>query len=97
MLTVGIKTLKNKLSEYLRAVAAKETVVVTDRGRVVAEIVPPRVAADASLAERRMAELVRQGLVTPARVPPEARLLRRRPVMSFEELLHDLGESRSDR
>src|SRR5438046_9802978 len=42
MRTVGLKTLKNKLSEYVRVAAAGETVVITDRGRPVAEIVPPR-------------------------------------------------------
>lgn len=36
---VGLKTLKNKLSEYVRLAAAGETVVITDRGRAVAEIV----------------------------------------------------------
>ncbi len=40
MRTVGLKILKNKLSEYVR-LAASETVLVTDRNRVVAEIVPP--------------------------------------------------------
>ena len=40
MRTVGLKTLKNKLSEYVRAAAAGETMLVTDRGRVVAEIGP---------------------------------------------------------
>ncbi len=42
MQKVGLKTLKNKLSEYVRLAAAGETVVITDRGRTVAEIVPPR-------------------------------------------------------
>ena len=41
MRTVGLKVLKNKLSEYVRLVAAGETIVVTDRNRAVAEIVPP--------------------------------------------------------
>ncbi len=40
MQTVGLKTLKDKLSAYVRAAASGETVLVTDRGRVVAEIVP---------------------------------------------------------
>jgi hypothetical protein len=35
--TVGLKTLQNKLSEYVRAAACGETVLITDRGRVVAE------------------------------------------------------------
>jgi Antitoxin of toxin-antitoxin stability system len=39
MRSVGIKLLKNKLSEYIRL--AGETVLVTDRDRVVAELGPP--------------------------------------------------------
>jgi prevent-host-death family protein len=38
MRKVGIKALKNDLSRYIRAAAAGETVLVTDRGEVVAEI-----------------------------------------------------------
>ena len=42
MRSVGLKVLKNKLSEYVRLAASGETVLVTDRDRVVAEIVPPQ-------------------------------------------------------
>jgi len=42
MRAVGLKILKNKLSEYVRMAAAGETVLITDRNRVVAEIVPPQ-------------------------------------------------------
>jgi antitoxin (DNA-binding transcriptional repressor) of toxin-antitoxin stability system len=38
---VGIKMLKNKLSEYVRLAASGETVLVTDRDSV-AELSPPR-------------------------------------------------------
>jgi antitoxin (DNA-binding transcriptional repressor) of toxin-antitoxin stability system len=40
MRSVGLKTLKNKLSEYVRLAARGETVLV-DRDRVIAEIGPP--------------------------------------------------------
>ena len=40
MKAVGVKKLKAKLSEYLRAVKAGETLLVTDRDEVVAEIRP---------------------------------------------------------
>lgn len=40
MRAVGIKALKNKLSEYVRVAAEGETVLVTDRDRVVAELGP---------------------------------------------------------
>ena len=101
MQTVGIKALKNRLSEYLRAVAAGETVLVTDRGKVVAELVPPRSVAlspDATDAERQMAELIRQGIATPAKIPPGSRLPpRRMPIMSFDELMAEIEADREDR
>lgn len=96
MQSIGIKVLKNKLSEYLRVVAAGETVLVTDRGQVVAELVAPRVRAGASPAERRLVELVRLGLLTPAKRalggPP-----RRVPVASLSKLLKELDADREDR
>jgi antitoxin (DNA-binding transcriptional repressor) of toxin-antitoxin stability system len=42
MRAVGLKILKNKLSEYVRLAREGETVLVTDRDRVVAELGPPR-------------------------------------------------------
>ncbi len=97
MQSVGIKTLKNRLSEYVRAAAAGETVLVTDRGQVVAELVSPRVRADASPAEQRLGELMRQGLLAPAKVSPKARLPRRRPLAPIAEVLRELDDSRADR
>ncbi len=38
---VGIRELKNRLSEYVRRVRAGEEFLVTDRGRVVAELRQP--------------------------------------------------------
>jgi antitoxin (DNA-binding transcriptional repressor) of toxin-antitoxin stability system len=41
MRTAGIRELKASLSAYLREVQLGETVLVTDRGRVIAELRPP--------------------------------------------------------
>jgi len=41
MRTVGLRELKNRLSEYIRQVRAGQEVLVTDRGQVVAELRPP--------------------------------------------------------
>ena len=38
---VGLRELKNRLSEYMRLVRAGEHLLVTDRGHVIAELVPP--------------------------------------------------------
>ena len=55
MRTVGLRILKNKLSEYIHLVATGETVLVTDRDKVVAELRPPtgrsELTSDALLAE----------------------------------------------
>ena len=97
MQTVGIKTLKNKLSEYIRAAAAGETVLVTDRGKVVAEITPPRTPPKPASEEQIMADLVRRGLVTPAKRPRAPLPPRQAPLISLDELLREIDEDRADR
>ena len=91
--TVGLKILKNKLSEYVRLAAAGETVVITDRGRAVAEIVPPRREPE-SVIERG----VREGWISRAKKPFEP-LPPRKPVpgLTLEQLLADLDRDREDR
>jgi len=45
-MTVGIRELKNRLSFYLEKVKAGEKVAVTDRGFVVAYVVPAAAASE---------------------------------------------------
>ena len=96
MRSVGIKVLKNKLSEYVRLAANGETVLVTDRGEVVAELVPPRPGVTKADADARWAELIRQGIITPAKNPggpvPDGL-----GIMSLAELMADLDRDREDR
>jgi antitoxin (DNA-binding transcriptional repressor) of toxin-antitoxin stability system len=96
MRTVGIKTLKDKLSEYVRLASAGETVLVTQRDRVVAELGPPRPGRGERLEDAALAEAVRRGWIR-APVVREAEPPPREPVMSFEELLADLEGDREDR
>lgn len=63
MKTVGIRELKNRLSEYLREVRRGESVLVTDRGEVVAELSPPRPGVDHG-APAALRALAKRGLVT---------------------------------
>jgi antitoxin (DNA-binding transcriptional repressor) of toxin-antitoxin stability system len=96
MRSVGIKVLKNKLSEYVRLAASGETVLVTDRDRVVAELVPPRAGPDVSVADANWADLIRRGIVTPAARKGQP-LPKRKPVMTHEELMKELDRDREDR
>jgi antitoxin (DNA-binding transcriptional repressor) of toxin-antitoxin stability system len=96
MRSVGLKVLKNRLSEFVRLAAAGETVLVTDRTRVVAELVPPQPGRDALSDDELVAQGVREGWLTPARAvgPP---LPSRRPVTSWRELEQELRQDREDR
>ena len=98
MRTVGLKVLKNKLSEYVRAAASGETVVITDRGRPVAEIVPPREVPDRYKDHPVLARGIREGWITPARnpggKPPPPKPV---PGLTFEQLMADLERDREDR
>ena len=96
MRAVGLKTLKNKLSEYVRLAAGGETVLVTDRDRVVAELVPPGEGRSALLGDAMLAEAVRRGWVAPPLVGPVG-APPRKPVAKLNELLAELEQDRRDR
>jgi prevent-host-death family protein len=66
---VGIRALRDRLSEFVARVRAGEELVVTDRGRAVARLVPVG-------HERPLDRLIREGVVEPA---PVAQSRRPRP------------------
>jgi antitoxin (DNA-binding transcriptional repressor) of toxin-antitoxin stability system len=96
MRAVGIKTLKNKLSEYVRVAADGETVLVTDRDRVVAELGPPQAGRASNVSDALLADVVRRGWLRPPVAPSEA-LPPRKPVARLTDLLRELDEDRQDR
>ena len=67
MVTVGIRNLKNSLSQYLKMVKRGERIVVTDHNRIVAQIIPASVTdRKTSLLEDYIAEKIKTGKLTPA-------------------------------
>lgn len=64
MKTVGLRELKNRLSEYIRQVRAGEGVLVTDRGEIVAELASPGAGTVDPSVPAGLASLARRGLVT---------------------------------
>jgi antitoxin (DNA-binding transcriptional repressor) of toxin-antitoxin stability system len=70
MHAVGVRELKNRLSEYLRLVRAGERILVTDRGEVIAELGPPGEEPLRRDLPPKLRELIRRGLATPA-IPRE--------------------------
>jgi prevent-host-death family protein len=60
MTGVGVRDLRNNLSEYLRRVRQGEVLLITDRGRPIGELIP----ATGSRTAERARGLVRKGLAT---------------------------------
>lgn len=96
MRAVGLKVLKNKLSEYVRLAAGGETVLVTDRDRVVAELVPPREGRSPLLADAVLADAVRRGWLSPPLAAGQGPPLRQ-PVGPLQTVLSELDHDRAER
>ena len=96
MRSVGLKVLKNKLRKYVRLAASGETVLVTDRDHVVAELVPPRADRSPFVRDALLAEALRKGWIsaplTVGEDPPP-----RLPMMPLAEILASLDADRGDR
>ncbi len=96
MRSVGIKVLNSRLSEYVRLAASGETILVTDRDRVVAEMGPPQPTRSPLVADAFLADLVRSGVLRPGLVaatePPPSQ-----PTAPLSEILTDLDSARADR
>lgn len=59
---IGIRELRDHLSRYIGQVRNGDEIIVTDRGRAVARVLPVR-------GERTIDRMIAEGLVTPARSP----------------------------
>ena len=97
MRSVDIKVLKSKLSTYLRLAASGETILVTDRDHVVAQITAPDAARSPYLADALLAEAVRKGWLTPPSLvgvgaPPPGQ-----PIAPLQQLRAELDADRADR
>ena len=97
MRSIGVKALKDKLSEYLRLAAAGETVLVTDRDQVIAEIGPPRRAQAESVSDTLVAYGVSSGWITPRQFPPGSIPDLPVPRGRLADVLADLDRDREER
>jgi prevent-host-death family protein len=61
MLTVGVRELRNKLSQYLKRVREGERIEVTDRGEVVALLIP---APNGSELKSAILAMVEEGIAS---------------------------------
>lgn len=64
MSTVGVRELKNRLTQYLRRTKQGEEVIITERGKPIALIQPIKSVEHPVSLEARLAKLAAQGFVT---------------------------------
>ena len=94
METAGVAELKAKLSDYLKRVKAGEEVIVTERGKAIARVVP-FTRSGSTPAEYE--EMIRAGIIRPAKgaLPPDF-LDRPRPSVPEGWALKTLLEMREE-
>ena len=95
MRAVGLKILKNKLSEYVKLAGSGETILVTDRDTVVAELRPPAPGRADEVGDAMLANIVRKGWLRPP-VKGKSRPARK-PVAPWSTLEKELAQDRGDR
>ncbi len=97
MKSVGIRKLKSRLNDWVRLAASGETILVTDRDRVVAELGPPKETRSPVLADALLADAVRSGVLTPPLLAGSGPPPSTKPVAPLNEILAQLDENRRDR
>lgn len=99
MRAVGIKQLKARLSEYLRLVKTGETILVTERDQVVAEVRPARRRMHApDELEDALEALSEAGEITRSALPKRAWTWRSRGIgLAAGTAMRLLDEIRTDR
>jgi antitoxin (DNA-binding transcriptional repressor) of toxin-antitoxin stability system len=93
---VAVKELKNRLSAYLREVRSGEVVLVTDRGRVVAELRQPTSGAAWNALDEALERLRVQGILV-AGLPQDPRAYRPSPLEKPVRTADLLAAERGDR
>ena len=94
---VGIRELKDKLSEYVRIARGGESVLVTDRGEVVAELRAVTGTLPAEVLDPDLEALRRRGGVRIGRRNDPSLYVLREPVAEDGYSLKLLDELRGDR
>jgi prevent-host-death family protein len=91
MKVVGVRELKDRLSEYLRMARSGEEVIVTDRGEVIAELRKVDPSKSTTQLDPNLMASVSQGSISlgaandPAVYPQMPRLMKRHSVLQLLE------------
>jgi len=96
MRAIALRDLQEKLGEYVHLAESGERVLITDRDRVVAELVPPREDRSPWSEDSPLSEGIRRGWITPPATKNRP-LPTPIPIAPLSELLAELTKDREDR
>jgi len=91
------RELKNRLSAYIREVRSGKTVFVTDRGEVVAELIPPGRRANGRREASRLEILARTGFLVRGTANDPAVYPKLSPALKHEKSSRLLDQERGGR
>ena len=95
MKKVGVRDLKNQLSQYLLYVKEGETVYITEHKKIIAEINIPKEIEDQITIEKKLIQLSKEGEVIPAKSnKPRLKLPKINEKLDWESVL---SETRAER
>jgi antitoxin (DNA-binding transcriptional repressor) of toxin-antitoxin stability system len=96
MRAIALRDLQEKLGEYVHLAESGERVLITDRDRVVAELVPPREDGSPWSGDSPLSDAIRRGWITPP-ISRNRPLPLPVPIAPLSELLGELAKDREDR
>ncbi len=98
MKTVGIGNLKNSLSQYINLAKSGEKILITDHGKIVAEIIPTKGELIKSvLLEKYLSEQAEKGNLLLSSGKKQIRKKKKAKEYNLEEIAKIYEETRSDR
>lgn len=98
MITVGIRNLKNSLSQYINMVKAGEKVLITDHSRIVAELIPSSgISSVSGLLKKYLEEQALNGSITKSTRRTEISKIKKTAECDKTALKNIYNDTRNDR
>ncbi len=95
---VGIRNLKNSLSQYINLVKSGEKIIITDHGKIVAEIIPTKgQSIKSALLEKYLSEQAENGKLLLSSGKKQIRKKEEKKEYDWEKIAKIYEKTRNDR
>jgi len=98
MKTVGIRNLKNSLSKYIKLAKSGEKILITDHGKIVAEIISTKgQSIKSDLLEKYLSEQAKEGKLLISSGKRQIKKKEKKKEYNWDKIKKIYEETRSDR